>query len=142
MSRTQRIASLLKTTENQARVFCASVQRSCKQAPSYNNILQALECLNPEERTVYNVIQYIQENKKGSPIGSVISQWRLTILSIPTKINGGFDNWDDNNFTSPVMAHDPRDHIANFEKCPHGIPKFRICAICDPKRFRDFMDPD
>jgi hypothetical protein len=142
MSRIQPIASLLNTTEDRARAFCVSVQRSCEQAPSYKVILQTLRCLSPEERTVYNVVQYIQKNTIGLPISSVVSRQRPAIRSIPTKTHGGFDNWDDDNFPSPVMAHDPRDHIANFEKCPHGIPKFRICAICDPKRFRDFMDPD
>lgn len=142
MSRIQRIANLLNTTEAQARIFCSSVQRICKQAPSYKQILHALEHLNVDDRTVDNVAQYIQVGIKGSLVSTVVLRRRSSVSSIPTKSTGGFDNWDEDNFPSPIMAHDPRDHIANFEKCPHGILKHGICAICDPERFRDFMDND
>lgn len=32
---------------------------------------------------------------------------------------------------------DPRNFIDNSKTCPHGIPNFRICAICDPVRFKN-----
>jgi hypothetical protein len=24
-----------------------------------------------------------------------------------------------------------------MEHCPHGVPKFKVCAICDPEKFRE-----
>jgi hypothetical protein len=26
--------------------------------------------------------------------------------------------------------------------CPHGVPRGKICAICDPERFREYADVD
>ncbi len=37
----------------------------------------------------------------------------------------------------PIFDHDPRDSVAGLPKCPHGIPLYRKCAICDPEGFRE-----
>lgn len=30
----------------------------------------------------------------------------------------------------------------DFERCPHGVPKIHLCAICDPEKYRELMDYD
>jgi hypothetical protein len=35
-----------------------------------------------------------------------------------------------------LSKSDIRDHYLDMEKCPHGIPKFKLCAICDPKKYK------
>jgi hypothetical protein len=55
---------------------------------------------------------------------------------------GGFSDAIEGEACSPILRHDPRKYVDGFEKCPHGIPKFSKCAICDPEGFRDKMGID
>jgi len=36
-----------------------------------------------------------------------------------------------------TSSPDIRDNIKQYKKCPHGVPFYKICAICQPDKFKD-----
>lgn len=39
-------------------------------------------------------------------------------------------------------SRDPRDYNEGIKRCPHGVLKTSICAICDPEEFRKMTGID
>jgi len=134
-----RISQLLGVPENEARNFCTSVQKCFEHAPSFLLIQGALESLPRDERVVGNVVKILEASGKMRSFKPYNQRRKVRVAHIPST---GFASLESDEQVSPVLAHDPRDHIAHFEKCPHGIPKFQKCAICDPKGYRELMGID
>ena len=40
------------------------------------------------------------------------------------------------NYNDERFKNDPREYVKGIRKCPHGLPYFKTCAICDPEKFR------
>lgn len=59
---------------------------------------------------------------------------RKTSISSSNEFGLRGTDWD-----PPVIRHDPRKFTQGLTMCPHGVPKTRICAICDPEGFRKEM---
>ena len=131
MSKVAKVATLLGTTESEARQFCIQVQKNFKgPLPSFKIIADCLEQhptarASPEEaaRIIKLTCPWIASaSKRRSAKGrSPRGGGRLISDTPPTM--------------SPIMARDPRNFTKNVKKCPHGVLKTRKCAICDPKGF-------
>lgn len=39
-------------------------------------------------------------------------------------------------YNADRFKNDPRDYLKGIGKCPHGVPFYQTCAICNPDKFR------
>ena len=148
MGKIAKIAMLLGKTEDEALQFCRSVQSKFgPELPSYKMIEQCLRC-HPEARSdperVYEILRTIRPNGKIRPTfipdtGHDLPKPRRQAHSVsephpappPQKAGDIIE-----------MGHNDRQSIDTFAKCPHGVPKIRTCAICDPRRFQQENNMD
>ena len=155
MSKLSLICELLGINVTQARIFCEQVQVSFQGAPSYKMIGVGLSQLPAEKRTVESVVALLQNVQPHLRLVSDAIIKRMKVSGISKSIPkpsqvihhssrgvGGFSDAIKGEAFSPILSHDPRKYLDGFEKCPHGIPKFSKCAICDPEGFRDKMGID
>jgi len=142
MSKIKRIAAYLHTDEDHAETFCVAVQKRCTQATDHGEILGALTRLPVDKRDIDHVVQMLHTMADQHTPANIKHGRKPKTPYFPTKRRGGFENVEDDYDFPPTLLHDPRDHIAQYKKCPHGIPTFRICAICDPEGFREYTGID
>ena len=123
-----RIAARLHTGEAQALQFCVSVQKhfAAGEAPSIKVIAAFLDQHGPVQASPEDIAQQIRAARAQRP---------KKRSRLQDGVVGRSPSRESDVFT-PLIAHDPRPYTEDFDKCPHGILKFKKCAICDPEGFR------
>lgn len=116
MATTDDIAKLLNTSVDDAGQYCLDVQKFCTFRVRYKIIEKYLmkyknETLTPEELAM-RIRKGIQDSFR--PIHSYKEEANRRTT----------DN------------HEPGDFQNGSDKCEHGVPKFKTCAICNPAKFR------
>jgi hypothetical protein len=125
MSKLRDIAYLLNADEYMAGEFCNVVKRFMDKPPSQDTILKYLKLLPADRRSPQDVMQMIK-------IGEAVSEMTQKRKKSSHRKSKASER------KPKVHKSDPRNHLDGFDKCPHGIPKFRKCAICTPEEFRDY----
>ena len=124
----RRIAARLRTGEAQALQFCVSVQKhfTSSEPPSFKVIAAFLDQHGHLPASPEDIAQQIRAARAQRSKRRSRSQDGVIGRS-PSRESDVF---------TPLIAHDPRPYTEDFDKCPHGILKFKKCAICDPEGFR------
>ncbi|MDO9545663.1 MAG: bifunctional DNA primase/polymerase [Pelolinea sp.] len=83
---------------------------------------------------------YLKQSKIKPPRPKTTKSKRLKLKPSKTKVHSlpKRKSTSKENYNSYRFNSDPRDHQENVRKCPHGIPYYQKCAICDPKGHREF----
>ena len=154
MSDIERIAAMLGVSDLDAKLFCAAVERKCRDyVPPLSIILRYLQRAQRNKRSADDIAAAIL--KAGLQFQHTGNQLLRKPPSKPshvpyTKPNRGvslqpatprperYRSWepDDHLPLSPILRHDPRTATDSLPKCPHGVLTTRKCAICDPEGFR------
>jgi hypothetical protein len=134
MSKVSRVAEVLHMTEPEAREFCLQVQKCFKNGvPSFSVIASAIVGGQGTIRSPDMIAKIIKD--------SGWSGWRS-------------NSWDESSSMRETSGmrkesglrsvHFDRSRVAidELEKCPHGVPKLQIYAICNPKEFHDMVGVD
>jgi len=161
MSKVTRAAEVLHMTEPEAREFCLQVQKCFNNnVPKFSAIASAIVMCqgpikNPDE--IAELIKdsrmgRIMDAKKPKDTGQASSAKRLEVSSKRDvrKCSGRRSrSWDEpssmrkeSGLRSVSRFDRSRVAIDELEKCPHGVPKLQLCAICNPKEFHDMAGVD
>jgi hypothetical protein len=143
---TQRIAELLNVSESTAKVFCLEVQACFTgKVPRYSMILEQLrKTPNAPPREVAHAIQ----QRTSSRSSRRKRRQRPTRPSPPRRLTNTAFTPPEEPFPEELLTprysykrntYKPRNRVEldSTDKCPHGVPTFRKCAICDPEGFRE-----
>jgi hypothetical protein len=160
MGPTYKIAELLKISPIAATDYCEKVRSlsGLGSALHYKTIAQHLFYHLSEAPSPQRMVELVRENKLPSgPITKVkqkkVSQ--LHVLSsrkrtVSRRIKKGIRKRYEYEKTVPQPSYLVRTSYFDQERvseeklnhCSHGVPKGRVCAICDPKKFREMTGMD
>jgi hypothetical protein len=137
---TERIASLLNISEVEAREFCIEIQRLTSGLPAFRLIESYLvrhPTANAEE--VASALS-TQLRSKGANRKKKACAKRFYPGTLPGERVRFRNERGDNRTAGPSSRMTGKGvSVApqGMKKCPHGVPVYRKCAICDPLGFRD-----
>ena len=138
MNKLEKVAKLLNISVSEVENYLIIVQEYIKKPVSIDVIEDCLinlpnEITGPED--LAKMIQQIYQDdisllEKGKSDMTATSPSPITgsMLPLYTKTENYIDQKPYN--------YDPRNFINELGVCPHGVPKIRICAICDPEGFK------
>lgn len=144
MSKLRQVAKSLNITDNEAFLICQAVQRECGgKIPTYQTIADCL-IAHPELRNnPKEIAQIIRETLiRPESVKGKCSKRTRVVKPIIHQTHPGVSLHEEYTTSSPIMSRDPRQYTDHLPKCPHGIPLFRTCAICDPKKFQQENNMD
>ncbi|MBN2393204.1 MAG: hypothetical protein JXR84_20910 [Anaerolineae bacterium] len=126
MSQLTKTAETLGIPENQLREFCLEVQ-GCFRGwlPSFRLIAATLE-KHPLESAV-EIAHLIKLNTTNTRSNTFTPPSDELVIDTPPTYQHKRNAY--------VPPH--RVTLDQLEKCPHGVPITRTCAICNPKKFRE-----
>ncbi len=153
MSGSSRIAQLLKISPNEAMTYCEEVRslsglgtrlhykviakylaQNISQSPSPQKMVELIKT------TKLNVPT---KNQKKRPvlIQAKSRRWNIEKASKRAK------RYQTDRFSKPIAPPSyvvrssflDSERVSNekLDHCPHGVPKIKVCAICDPEKFRE-----
>ena len=161
MGPTYKIAELLKISFREAVAYCEEVRSASGLGPAlhYKTIAQHLEQHLPEVPSAKSMAEIVKENKllKPSPRNTQPKKVKRQVLTKPVKQNsrrvrkrGKRSKFEWPKRPAPLPTYlvrtsyfdQERVSEQKLEHCPHGVPHGRVCAICDPKKFREMTGMD
>lgn len=163
MSGSEQVAKYLKVSQRNAIMFCERVRSLSGYGPalSYQTIAKYLALQRGETPTAAKVARDIKEAieklppvkntlpiPKEQPVRSgqrrkpvrfnfieSVKMHRRSEHSLPPRPSS---EWNE----SPQNLSDVRKRIEEAGQCPHGVPNGSICAICEPRKFREMTGID
>jgi hypothetical protein len=151
MSRTSRLAQLLKVSPVAAASYCEQVRSITGLGPAlhYKTIAQYVTRFVSEAPSAQRLAQLIQTTelktalkkpKKRSvsrrPINWSNSEVYKSLRRYQVEGRPGSSDRPDDAVRIPFSDH-KRVSQEKLSHCPHGVPLIRVCAICDPEKFRE-----
>lgn len=160
MGPTYKIAELLKISYREAVAYCEEVRAKSGlgAALHYKTIAQHLAQHRPESPSSQRLAEIITKNKLSSaPVKK--SKPKKVKPSLPPKTpklgvprRSRIKRRSYERPEKPALlpsylvrtSHLDRERVSKekMEHCPHGVPKGRVCAICDPNKFREMTGID
>jgi len=151
-----RISESLRCSEEDARKFCNEVQKAIgKSPPSYKVIADCIGSKEPNDFNVESVAKALLEsgwdsskkNKKSSKkagkrskTGSTVRNFRF--WDLPDSSSRASTSGREQGVESRSVFDKERFPLHKMKKCPHGVPTTRLCAICDPEKFKEMTGID
>jgi hypothetical protein len=159
MSKVSRAAEVLHVTEPEAREFCLQVQKCFKNhVPKFPAIASAIVSGQGTIKSPDEIAKLIEDSRKGimdakkpKGTGQASSAKRLEASwkrGVRKRSGWRSRSWDEPSIMRKESGlrsvHFDRSRVAidELEKCPHGVPKLQLCAICNPEEFHEMAGVD
>ncbi len=161
MSPTYKIAELLKISFREAVAYCEEVRLISGLGPAlpYKTIAQHLAQNLTELPSPQRMVEIIRENNFLKPLPKKVQPKKVKrpLITSPLKRNIAKTRRKAkrHQFERPPKpaplpkylvrtSHFDQERVSEqkLEHCPHGVPHGRVCAICDPKKFREMTGID
>jgi hypothetical protein len=160
MSGTNKVAILLDISFKDAGAYCHQVRVLSGMGPAlhYKTIAQYLAHYIAELPSPQQLAEIIQTRKtpelliKKVPIKQTRQDLPIDSLSLRSKGRKKQRRVPFAALTKPNSILNQPDRNPSYDKervseerlvhCPHGVPHGRVCAICDPEKFREMTGMD
>ncbi|MBN1135448.1 MAG: hypothetical protein JXM73_02635 [Anaerolineae bacterium] len=156
-----RVAKALKIAEPEARELIRQVQALLDHPPEGARIARCLEAYTDMPRTPEGVAAKLVrlgwagslKEPEQSPPAAIpkarreAAGKREDAPRVPRRKKQNVGNpppkmWPEPETIEPDTLDKTHVPVDRLPTCPHGIPKTRPCAICEPERFKMLSDPD
>ena len=156
MGGANRVAYLLGIPVSDAISYCEEVRKLCGYGSRLHyTVIAGFMDKNPTDRSPQHIAEKIKQNyppeiqlpiqpKKKSRRPFYTGSYSVT----PASIGGGYYDLHTEKASKPSgivhTSYFDQERVSpeKLEHCQHGVPLLRLCAICNPKKFREMTGID